>query len=359
MKVLIVHPMFHVYGGAELAIVRLIEYLKSKEHSVDLLTMVTAPDVKKDIKADNIFYANNIQELQQLLNGIYINYDVVNYHNHPVELFIEKPHPSVWFMNEPPDCVMDGNKLDQKEVDQVKYNITKIAVSDTYNKGRVLTTYGRNDAIVIPYGVDYDYFDEDTGSRWFFETVNKFTILQAAWMHPRKNQMKVLETLNEIKDSIPNIKVILCGRPTSPYINQLIEYIEKNKLQNYVTLDGTFGDKPYLRRLYHSVDVLLQPVKDQGGWISPLEAIVSGLPAIISEEAVFSNYFKGNKLATVTSDYKTAILDIYNNKEKYKQLNIDAKAYIKANLTWEQYGEKVEKLLKSAVDESIPKDSKT
>ena len=359
MNILIVHPAFHVYGGAELAIVKLIDYLKTKGHSVDLLTIITIPDVKKELKADNIIYANSINELQQLLNGIYANYDVINYHNHPVEILLQQPYPSVWYMNEPPDCVLDGHKLEDKEVSQVYNNITKIAVSDTYNKGRVFSVYGRKDAVVIPYGVDIDYYEVDTGSRWFFETEGKFTILQAAWMHPRKNQLKSLEVLNNLKDSISNIKLILCGRVTAPYINELVKYIEDNHLEKHVILDGTFGDREYLRKLYHSVDVCIQPVKDQGGWISPLEAVCSGLPVVVSEDAVFSNYFKGNKLAVITSNYKDAILDIYNNPDKYKQLNIDAKAYIRNNLTWKSYGEKLESLMKSAKDESLSEDSKT
>ena len=87
----------------------------------------------------------------------------------------------------------------------------------------------------------------------------------------------------------------------------MLKYIDEHKLQDYVTIDGTFGDRNYLRKLYHSVDVLIQPTKDQGGWISPLEAICSGLPVVASEDAVFANYFKEHKLANVTNDYKNAL----------------------------------------------------
>jgi len=340
--------MFHVYGGAELAIVKLVEYLKGKDHTVDLLTMITMPEVKEDLKTDNIFYANTYQELAQLLGGLTLNYDVINYHNHPAEVLFPSPYPSVWFMNEPPEEALCGQPLNPTDVKHVHDNITKIAVSDVYNKVRVRKLYDRDDAVVIPYGVDYDYFSKGKANRWYFDNKNKFTILQAAWIHPRKNQLETLRIFNEVLKFVPNARLILCGSITVPYINELIKYIEDNKLTDNVTIDGTFGDRNYLRNLYHSVDLLLQPITDQGGWISPLEAICAGLPVVASNNAVFASYFRKHKLATVTDNYIEAIMDIYKHNRKYKKINKVAKEYIKANLTWEKYASEVEKLLKSA-----------
>jgi len=346
MKVLIVHPMFYMYGGAELAIVKLIEYLKSKNHTVDLLTVGTIPDVKVDIKADNIIYANNLAELQQLLSSIYLGYNVLNFHNHPAEVLLNVAYPSVWFMNEPSQDALDGKVVDAKEVDSVVKNITKIAVSDIYNKGRAKEIYGRDDAVIIPYGVDCDYFSSGEGDRWFFKTDGKFAIGHAGWLHQKKNQMKTLEVFNNIKDKLKDANVTFIGKFTI-YLNEMLKYINDNKLQDRVTIEG-FADRGYLRRFYKSIDVLIHPMKDQGGWLVPLEAICAGVPVIVSNEAVFSSYFKEHELAIVTSDYEAAILDVYSNREKYRDFTAKAKEYIAKKLTWDIYGSKVEALLKEA-----------
>ena len=50
MKVLIVHPAFNVYGGAELAIVKFIEYLHKNNVEVDLLTNIMDFSVRRDLR---------------------------------------------------------------------------------------------------------------------------------------------------------------------------------------------------------------------------------------------------------------------------------------------------------------------
>ena len=113
MKVLIVHPRFTVYGGAELVIVKLTEYLKSKGHEVGILTSSTSCwEAYGDLGAYSDFHwvKNRLGgikgEIVALANGVRKHakdYDVINIHNFPATFSIPFTgnKPVVWMCNEP------------------------------------------------------------------------------------------------------------------------------------------------------------------------------------------------------------------------------------------------------------------
>ena len=49
MKILLTHPRFEIYGGAEILLVKLINYL-SKNNKITLLTSAMNQEIEKDIK---------------------------------------------------------------------------------------------------------------------------------------------------------------------------------------------------------------------------------------------------------------------------------------------------------------------
>ena len=103
-----------------------------------------------------------------------------------------------------------------------------------------------------------------------------------------------------------------------------------------------------LRDLYKASDVGLFPVGKQGGWLAPFELLCSGNPIIVSEEMGASFIIKKNNLGVITNNYTEALLDVYKNKENYKKEAKKSSLWVKKNLSWEIFTDKMIKAYKEA-----------
>jgi len=350
MRILIVHPSFWCYGGAELCIVKLANYLEDNGHKVTILTTQMIPDIREDLKCEiqiTSHRVNFFKDLKEYFNKIFRDYDVINFHNHPSELLLEEKYPSVWFCNEPPDYVLDKGILPRKEKIRILNTISRVIVSDKRNARRFKHFYGI-DPEIVHYGIDFEFWSNGQEDRYYFDTLYKFTILHSGMVHPRKNQFRSVLLLNNLKDKIKDLKLIFSGNIVhQKYFMDIQKYIEENNLQNKVKFLGGI-DRRSLRDLYRSVDLLLHPIKDQGGWLTPFEAMASNLPVIISTEANPSDIIKENQIGIVVSnnDLEEAVLDYYRNEGKYKDMVRRGSSFVKYNLTWEKYSSNIEKILR-------------
>jgi glycosyltransferase involved in cell wall biosynthesis len=96
-----------------------------------------------------------------------------------------------------------------------------------------------------------------------------------------------------------------------------------------------------VRDLYAACDVCLFPVKPQGGWLSPFEALCAGKPVVVSTQMTAAELIRKNKIGTVTDDFTKVVLDIYNNPEKYRQMAMRGKRWVKENLSWNNFCRKM------------------
>jgi glycosyltransferase involved in cell wall biosynthesis len=219
--------------------------------------------------------------------------------------------------------------------------ITYICAADEFNANRLMERYGRK-AIIVPYGIDFDFFYKGNGkaAKDKFNLEGKFVLLQVGWISPQKNQLESVRALKKVKEFIPNVKLILAGFDKSQYGTMLKEYVHKNDIQDYVLFTGHLN-RVFIRDLYHACDVLLHPVKQQGGWLAPFEALCASKPIIVSYEMTASNIIKREKIGIVTNDFVKAILDIYNNPLPYQEMARKGKLWVADNLSWDKFGEKM------------------
>ena len=96
-----------------------------------------------------------------------------------------------------------------------------------------------------------------------------------------------------------------------------------------------------LRDLYDAADVGLFPIKKQGGVLAPLEVSCAKTPIIVSSEMETAPLIKKHDLGIVTRDYSKALLEIYNNQEKYKEKAKKTALFVKTNLSWKSFADKM------------------
>lgn len=243
MRVLIIQPSIYVYGGAEILITRLANYLSEQGVENALLTTSILPEMQdkligteiilpeKSHKKGILTVLTHIYEALNLRKEIYRRsheFDVINLHNFPAELAaLSVPNPTVWMCNEPPElylgseskyavisallrAVNKGFLIFDKFV--VNNYIDKVVVSDKFNASRFERTYGISPNI-IHYGVDYEFFSQGDGEQAKDELGihEGFILIQVGMLTSSKNQMGSVKAVEALREEIPDIKLLLVG----------------------------------------------------------------------------------------------------------------------------------------------------
>lgn len=361
MRVLIVHPRINIYGGAELLIVRLANYLTGKGIKNALLTTSITPEVKADLKGTDMIIKkksmpNVIGEILALQKGVrdnLNNFDVINVHNFPAELSIFPFHkPCVWMCNEPELYLslklnisfrtrLLYSSLWPFDRFVVRHYIKSVAVADEFNANRFKSLY-KIEPYIINYGIDYKLFAQGEPEKAIerFGLFNDFIIIHVGMLTPFKNQLESIKTIEKLKGIIPNIKLVLAGEGEFEYKSMLGRYIQERNLSMNVIFTGHLR-REELRDLYHACHVLLHPVKSQGGWLSPFEALCARKPIVVSSEMTAADIIKNEKIGIVTDNFDEAIIDIYKNPDIYKGMAEKGEKWVRDNLSWDSFCEKM------------------
>jgi glycosyltransferase involved in cell wall biosynthesis len=371
MQVLIVSPGIYVYGGAELVIVKLANYLTKKGIKNSLLTTSILPEVEKELVETEIIIQerpktilNNlkINEAKALYKGVHKvvdKFDVINIHNYPAELSVFGiKKPVVWMCNEPELYLtishlrlpfhwkLIGKTLFIFERFIVNHYIKKVVVADRFNARRFEKIYGFKPEIVN-YGIDYEFFSKKGNEKEILEKFNlskNFTVLQVGMLNFFKNQLESVKVIERLRTKIPGIKLILAGWGDENYQRIVEGYIKKKNLDQDVIITGSL-DRKEIRTLYHFCDVLVHPVKFQGGWLAPFEALCAKKPIIVSPEMSTAEIIKREGIGVVTNDFVNAIFEVYNNREKFAKVAEKGQKWVKRNLSWDNFCKKMTRIL--------------
>lgn len=378
MRVLIVHPHMSLYGGAELVIVELANYLTKKGIENSILTLSMLDEIKKDLKGTELIIPKGVKEekkgipkftnfvgemllLRKYVHKYRKDYDVVNVHNFPAEYavfpFVKN---AVWMCNEPPMqlYLMENLSLPTKilawiteRFDKflVKNYIKYSVVADEFNFKRFVKIYGIKPEI-INYGIDYDFFSKGNAERAKkrFNLNRNFTLIQVGTLTPLKNQMESIRVVEKLKEKIPNIKLILVGWGEENYEMVLKKYVQRNNLEKNVVFTGHLS-RNVIRDLYKVCDVALFPIKSQGGWLSPFEVLCTGKPVIVSPFITSSAIIKRNGVGVVTNNFAKAVMDVYENKKKYLDMGEKGSKWVKENLRWDKFSQKMLEVFERAI----------
>ena len=358
MRILLVHPNLNYYGGAELVVTKLANYLEEKGHHIRILTLIVSDEIRKELNVpvlseDKLFDSSlfgitkQIYNLNVSIKNIEDGFDIINVHNFPAELALKGVKtPVVWYCNEPPTYWLDPEARIQfphkmllwYEKRIVRDYVSSAIVPDTFNYTRFIKRYNSRPNI-IPYGIDYEFFSKGNTEKAIenYTLKDRFIVLQVGMITQQKNQLRSIQAIEKLKDKIPNIKLVLAGNYNSYYASQLMQYSSKHKLTHHIVFLNNIN-RNKLRDLYAACDVLIHPIKSQGGWLAPFECMCSGNPVIVSPEFTPSEIIREEGVGIVTNEYEKAIL-LLSCKKVYDTEK--GKMYVKENLTWEKFGEKM------------------
>jgi glycosyltransferase involved in cell wall biosynthesis len=354
MKILLVHPGSKFYGGAELVIVKLANYLVAHNHQVGLIYNHLPKEVTEQLKDVRLIKAGGHGKISELLElwdftRIYESkYDLINVHNFPATAttFPVFRKPIVYTLNEPAEMFTTSLRKPLEAFNRwwLRHGVKNIVVADTFNAKRCEDLYHIK-PIIVPYGIDHDYFSQVKHE----PDEDYFTVLQVGTITPYKNQLATIQAVGTLKDKIKNIRLILIGNAdNASYKHQVEDAVRDLRLGGKVDI-LPHANKEHIRHLYSIADVLLHPVQAQGGCLAPFEAISAGCPVITSFELTCSDMVMKHNLGIVASDYAKAIYQLYQNYELYEGLTVVARDWVRDNLSWDKYGENMVKMFEKVM----------
>ena len=378
MKVLIVQPHMSIYGGgAETVVIKLAKNLYQKKINTKILALSLDERFKTDnpelifivpekkyahkLRSTGIWSAlglfGEIMGIAKLIIRSTKEADIINVHNFPVTwaVFLVKifgflrNKKVIWMCNELPDLWNNQNPSFLLKIilkvgiffDRMIVNscIDEIVVADHINLRRMKNRYGRN-ARVISYGIEYNVFSH--GNKMPVENKynlqENFVLIQVGILSPQKNQMESVKSVLNLREEMANLKLILAGTNDNEYGNQVRKFVKDNNLENNVIFSGHV-DKNMVGNLYAAAKVALFPVKSQGGWLSPFEALSAGKIIIVSETMGASELIKKEELGMSTDDFAGALKKVYNKYDYWQGRADRGKQWVVQNLTWEKFSD--------------------
>ena len=370
MKILIVHPQMSLYGGAEVVIVRLANYLQEYGHYVSILTLCVKdrveysgltfilPDKTKDRieyrlrgSFDTLAEVYHMYRALQNLCAMHVDvFDVINVHNFPAIWSVPQDKKVIWMCNEIPDLyhnhhiskfinpLLNIGRYGDRLITRTKHAVAVVA--DT-RMAKIFEHRYNFKPTIIPYGIDYEFF---SAAETHVQTAlwKKFIVIHPAIISPSKQQLKVLEAINVLRYDIPNIRVIFVGKyeHDDKYMQVLLKYIEQQGLEPYVRFTNNV-DKAILLKLYSAAHVAIFPGRGQGSWLGPFEALAAGKPIIVSPNLTCSELIREKNLGIVSDDLVTSIKTLERNSAQLTE----AREFVKNELTWDKFCDKFTELL--------------
>jgi glycosyltransferase involved in cell wall biosynthesis len=367
-----VHRHLEFYGGAENIVVKLASYLNKKGIENSIVALSPLPSYLKESKEldiiipkkkfrhklraisirDSFETLSEIRALRSIVRRIMHHYDVINPHNFPATWsFFPNHKPSVWMLNEPiglwhnvnPSIgsKMLNNILTTMDRFVVNRYIDIVCVADEFNANRFHTIYGRR-AEIVPYGIEYDIFsnghEADVVQKFNLDA--SFVIIQVGQITSSKNQFASVKAVEQLKEQIPSVKLVLAGVGDPPYEKRLRDYIREKKLERNVIFTGHVP-KYVVSDLYHASDVAVFPVESQGGFLSPFEALCASKPIIVSTRITAKSIIEKAGIGLVSDDLVSSILDVYKNPKHFTKMAEKGKRFVTENLTFERYGHRM------------------
>jgi glycosyltransferase EpsD len=121
-------------------------------------------------------------------------------------------------------------------------------------------------------------------------SINDFLLIYPAELSKRKNQELLFDIVNELKNTIPNLKLLLVGKGELEELYK--EKIKSMVLEDYIELLGFRNDIPELLKMS---DVLIASSLTEGLPINLIEAMSTGLPIVATNVRGHVDLIENNK----------------------------------------------------------------
>jgi glycosyltransferase involved in cell wall biosynthesis len=171
--------------------------------------------------------------------------------------------------------------------------------------------YRPKNMVIVPNGMKVSEYTQLPAKSIFRNKQNLLPQQQIILFMGRLNIKKGLDLLLpaflKVYQKIPDAILILAG-PDDGYQRETEDFIAKHHLQGRVRLVGMLTDSDKKEALADA-DLFVLPSYSEGFSIAVLEAMTSGLPALVSDRVGFGDYIKRHNAAYLTALNSDSVAD--------------------------------------------------
>jgi glycosyltransferase involved in cell wall biosynthesis len=232
-----------------------------------------------------------------------------------------------------------GGKLMNRVIKFVASQCTMVITCSGNNRKILEPIVSRNDVVLIPVGVDTDFYRPDRRSE---KKRNELGIKGAAVLFvgsliERKGVDKLVEAIPAILEKNPNMQFNFIGRG---YLEiRLKDFVQTNNLNDKARFLG-FVDNETKADYFANCDFFCLPSNSEGFGIVNVEAMSSGCIPIVSDLAVFKDVVMDGKLGYVLKDsmpesFTEIFGDIFSEDAgKLAALRVACRQHAITNYSW-------------------------
>jgi glycosyltransferase involved in cell wall biosynthesis len=311
------------------------------------------------------FYTSEVPSMIELGRKIPKGFDIINNHNFPTEwaAFIAKKRlkaPVVWMCNEPPYWFFSPEQrgglrkinwplfelLDKTAVSYIDQIMVLSHVSEEY----VRKAYSKPSRIVRT-GVDVCLFHSSSGKnlrrQHGLEKAFVMLFVGGSRYAKRSDMVRALKILSEKTD---DVKLILDTYRERDMLKRLSENLG---IKDKVLFLHSKSDAE-LAEVYAACDVFVYPSSASPWGLVVTEAMAASKPVIVSKQVGTSEIIQEGVNGVVIDSAKPEEIAkqvelLMNDPKLRKKLGENAYQYVKNNLSWERYAEKVESVFQETL----------
>ena len=217
------------------------------------------------------------------------------------------------------------------------------------------TNIDKNKILLVPNTIREEFYENKNID---FKIVNSykdnFVLLYLGDTHLRRGLQTAIESINDLKVTIPNIKLVIVGQNTTDTI--LKKQVKKLQLEEYVDFQG-WQDVKLFPSYIEASSICLSPlhrnIQHDVAYANKLFQYMSlGKPLLVSnaiaQKKLIEKYNSGlvHKEKDV-QDFVNKVLLLFKDSELQKTLGENGKSFVRNHFIWRKTSEKLIKMYES------------
>ena len=223
-----------------------------------------------------------------------------------------------------------------------------------------LTSHGIEEWLVtgsIPHGVDTSFFQKKATKSWrnrLCISESDLVVLTVSRIEPCKGLDDLVDAARMLINSYPKLRFVIKGSGT--YDIELRRRISESSLDDFFTIVSERLNRDELAELYAESDIFVAPSRTDLLIFSPIEAMSSGLPTVVSsatshtfEDSLNSCglIFKAGDVQELAKTIETVI----GSKQKMVEMGVSARKWASERYDWRRIAERYLDVIDRILDE--------
>ena len=193
-----------------------------------------------------------------------------------------------------------------------------------------------SDVVVSGLGFDLDVDRKESTD------IASPTLLCLSRITQKKRIDLCIKSLAIVKHSYPHIRLVIAGSGKKKLVNSLSKLVMDLHLRNHVEFVGHISEKGAFEKLFANSDMLLLPSEDENFALTVAEAIIRGLPVVVSKNVGLSEVVMERNCGLVINSLEEhevshAILEVLANWSYYNKncaLTLDFFSHDRVKRVW-------------------------